>query len=62
MESSESEYEIENESQYISHVNKYEGIRYIGEFKDGMKNGKGIYYFSNGKDFENDYQILKFFH
>ena len=21
---------------------------YIGEFKDGLKNGKGIYYFSNG--------------
>jgi len=22
---------------------------YIGEFKEGLKNGKGIYYFSNGR-------------
>ena len=56
--------EITNELNNIKNIkidinNKekiYEDGKYIGDFKNGLKEGKGIYYYNNGDRYEGDYR------
>ena len=34
----------------------YPDGKYIGEFKNGMRDGKGIFYFNDGSRYEGDYK------
>jgi len=34
------------------------GEKYIGEWKDGEKSGKGIYYFENGDIYDGNLELL----
>ena len=41
-------------------VNKHDnGGKYEGNFKDGMKNGKGTYIYSNGSKYEGEWKDNK---
>ena len=49
---------IKNEFNKIS-INKtqdYPDGRYVGEFKNGLREGKGIYYYKDGARYEGDYR------
>ena len=58
-------YEINNEIKIIDKVNKndihietiiYNNGKYVGQMINGIKEGKGIYYFNNGNRYEGDYK------
>ena len=42
---------------YITVTENYEGgDKYIGQMKNGFRNGKGIYYYKNGAKYEGDFR------
>ena len=48
---------INNNDKIIYHEEIYEnGDKYEGDWKNGLKEGKGVYYYKNGNRYEGDYQ------
>ena len=43
----------------IHRIQIYPDGKYIGEFKNGMRDGKGIFYFNDGARYEGDYKCDK---
>ena len=40
----------------IHKTKQYSAGKYIGEFKNGMRDGKGIFYYNDGARYEGDYK------
>ena len=50
---------ISDSSINIHKTQIYPNGKYIGEFKNGMRDGKGIFYFLDGARYEGDYKCDK---
>ena len=53
--------ELKNNNNIITNKTEiYDNGKYIGEFKNGMRDGKGIYYWNNGDRYEGDFRNGKY--
>ena len=48
---------MHGEGNYTFGIGKGEGDRYAGEYRNGIRSGKGIYTWSNGERYVGDFKI-----
>ena len=47
---------MSSDTKYSEGVRHYDNGKYVGEFYDGIREGKGIFYYNNGEKYDGDWK------